>query len=42
MPALRPDIPIELTEEVVAEPAAASTPEPASNAKPEDEDWTWS
>jgi len=38
------DIPIELTEEVVAEPAAASTPEPvtASNAKPEDEDWTWS
>lgn len=38
------DIPIELTEEVIGEAAAASTPEPvaASNTKPEDEDWTWS
>jgi hypothetical protein len=39
------DIPIELTEEVVAEPVAASTPEPVaapSNAESEDKDWTWS
>jgi hypothetical protein len=39
------DIPIELTDEVVAEPVAASTPEPAdaaAHAESEDKDWTWS
>jgi len=35
------DVPIELTDEVVAEPAAERPPEPAT-APSEDKDWTWS
>ena len=35
------DVPIELTDEVVADPAAETTAEPAT-APSEDKDWTWS
>jgi hypothetical protein len=36
------DIPIELTEEIVAEPVASTTPSEPSETRADDKDWSWS